>query len=74
MTFHAASTVSSSQRVRQLLQELDWNQAKLANKLGVAPNTVSRWMTGALPVPSWLHEYLGAMLALRRLAVQFDVL
>ena len=35
-----------SDRIRQLLQELKLTQAGLADRLGVSPATVSRWLAG----------------------------
>ncbi len=71
---NATASGNNASAVKKLLSELEWSQAKLASKLSVAPNTVSRWLTGGLPVPAWLTEYLSAMLAVRRLACQFEVL
>lgn len=69
-----AGVADERHRAKALLEELSWSQTKLASKLGVAPNTVSRWFTGALPVPPWVCEYLQTLLALRQLAARFDVL
>lgn len=63
----------AAKAVRAQLGELGWSQAKLATKLGVTPNTVSRWLTGGLPVPTWLGEYLGALLLVKRLACQLEL-
>jgi hypothetical protein len=55
------------------LEVLGWSQSKLARKLGVDPNTVSRWITGKSPVPLWLMEYLGALRAVKELALKLDL-
>ena len=62
--------------VTQLLEILDaigWSQAKLARKLQVDPNTVSRWVTGRCPVPPWVLEYLSALKAVKDLANALDL-
>ncbi len=38
-------------------KSLDWTQAQLAEKLRVAPNTVSRWEIGERPIP-WFMPIL----------------
>jgi len=48
------------------LQTLDWSQAALARRLGVAPNTVYRWAAGLLPAPAWLAGYLDMAATVRR--------
>ncbi len=48
------------------LQTLDWSQAELARRLGVAPNTVYRWAAGLLPSPAWLAGYLDMAATVRR--------
>lgn len=48
------------------LQTLDWSQAELARRLGVAPNTVYRWAAGLLPAPAWLAGYLDMAATVRR--------
>jgi transcriptional regulator with XRE-family HTH domain len=40
------------------LAALGMNQKKLADRLEVDRNTVSRWTTGATPVPGYVGEYL----------------
>ena len=48
------------------LDTLDWSQAEFARQVGVAPNTVYRWMAGTLPVPAWLTGYLDMAVTVRR--------
>ena len=52
------STISPewSKKIRQLLQDLRLTQAGLADRLGVSPATVSRWIQGR-------HEPVRAVLA-----------
>ncbi len=60
-------------RLLETLDVLGWNQAKLARKLQVDPNTVSRWVTGRSPVPAFVLEYLGALKAVKDLANALDL-
>lgn len=47
------------------LRELGWKQADLCRKAGLHKNTAVGWAaTGA---PQWVAEYLGALLAIKRL-------
>lgn len=38
-----------AEKVRKLLQEDDWTQQRLAERLGVSQSTVNRWVKGAEP-------------------------
>lgn len=40
--------------LKQRRAALGWTQAKLAEALGVQPNTVTRWENGVLPVPVYV--------------------
>ena len=37
---------------------LGWRQNDLCRRLGVTPTTVSRWSTGATPIPVYASAYL----------------
>ena len=43
---HQPTTREWSDRIRRLLRELKLTQAGLAERLGVSPATVSRWLAG----------------------------
>ena len=60
-------------RFLQILEDLGWSQAKLARKLQLDPNTVSRWVTGRTPVPTWALEYLTALKAIKDLVKTLDL-
>lgn len=45
---------------RARLRALDISQRRFAALAGVTTNTVSRWRTGALPVPLWVERLLDA--------------
>lgn len=57
----------------QTLEDIGWSQAKLARKLQIDPNTVSRWVTGRTPVPTWALEYLSALKAIKDLVKSLDL-
>ena len=62
--------------VTQLLEGLEaigWSQVKLARKLQLDPNTVSRWITGRTPVPGFVLEYLGTLRAVKDLVVKLGL-
>ena len=48
--------------VREALVRLEWSQKTLAERLGVDPDTVSRWCLGRVPVPGYAAEYLRVIL------------
>jgi ribosome-binding protein aMBF1 (putative translation factor) len=48
------------------LEELGWSKKKLAKRLGVWPETVSRWGT-TKEVPRYAMEYLSSCIAIKRL-------
>ena len=64
----------ASALMTELLTALGWSQAKFARKLGVDPNTVTRWIRGHTPVPKWALEYLQALNALKQVAKKLDIL
>lgn len=64
----------SSVLMAELLSSLGWSQAKFARKLGVDPNTVTRWIRGYSPVPKWALEYLQALNALKEVVKKLDIL
>ena len=50
-----------------VLAQLGWTQEELGRRLGMAPDTVSRWATGKVPMPVWLTAHVGLLLELREL-------
>lgn len=55
------------------LHELGWSQVELARRTELDPNTVSRWLTGKVPVPAWSLEYLRVLVAIKRLGANAGV-
>lgn len=53
------------------LTALAWKGSDFARKAGTVDNTVWRWRKGHTPIPQWVGEYLGAVLAIQRLHAQF---
>jgi len=49
------------------LAELGWTQAELGRRLGMAPDTVSRWATGRVSMPVWLSAHVALLLELQDL-------
>ena len=49
------------------LSEMGWTGSELARRLGVDPDTVSRWRRGRIPIPGYASAYL--TLAVRAKAV-----
>ena len=47
----------------QGLAALGWRQVEFANRTGVSPVTVNRWISGHLPVPTWAQRHLALLLA-----------
>lgn len=45
------------------LAALGWRQVEFANRTGVSPVTVNRWISGHLPVPAWAQHHLALLLA-----------
>lgn len=50
---------------KQALRELGWKQADLCRKAGIHKNTAVGWAANG--APRWVAEYLGALLAIKRL-------
>lgn len=48
----------TSNELRAELTALGWTQRRLADRLGVDPDTVSRWTNGRTAVPAYVAEYL----------------
>lgn len=50
---------------KQALRELGWKQADLCRKADIHKNTAVGWAANG--APQWVAEYLGALLAIKRL-------
>lgn len=59
----------TSTQLLSALKALHWTQAELARRTGISTQSVNAWATGSTPVPPWLPAYLGALLALRDVAI-----
>lgn len=55
------------------LRALGWKQTDFARKAGLNPTTISRWVTGDVPVPEWAARYLHAMQRIADLHTEFVV-
>lgn len=53
------------------LAALGWKQSDFCRKVGVTPNTPSRWIAGTTPIPPWVPAYLGAMQDLAALHAKY---
>lgn len=42
----------------EVVYRLGWSQAEFADRIGVHPNTVSKWMTGKTEVPGPVVAYV----------------
>jgi transcriptional regulator with XRE-family HTH domain len=51
------------------LSALGWTGRELCRRLGVHPNTVTKWRTGKAPVPAYAREYLRVMLLAKEILV-----
>lgn len=51
------------------LKALHWTQAELGRRTGISAQSVNAWATGSTPAPPWLPAYLGALVALRDVAI-----
>lgn len=56
----------SPEHLRQSLRRLGMTQAELAREIGVALPTVSRWATGAVPIPGYVPCIIDLMQRLRQ--------
>lgn len=61
------------QQLKSSLTILGWSQAELSRRIDYSPNTISRWMTGEIPIPAWMTAYIEAICAIRELAVKVGV-
>ena len=52
--------------LRDALVTLGMRQRAFAARLGVAPNTVNRWIGGAVPVPRYAEAFIDVLLAEQR--------
>lgn len=58
----------TSNELRAELSALGWTQKRLADRLGVEPDTVGRWANGRTPVPGYVVEYLRVVAIVVRFA------
>lgn len=58
----------TSDDFRSLMKRAGINQRQLAETLGVAPNTVSRWASGLIPVAQHAIAYLELLAKVREAA------
>ena len=49
------------QQLKSLRASLGWSQTRLAEELGVARNTVTRWEMGLNPIPPMAQRLLKSM-------------
>lgn len=68
------ATNLTADELRSIMRTLELTQARLAQDLGVEPNTVWRWVNGKLLVPQYAVAYLCGQLQIvdlrRRLATR----
>jgi transcriptional regulator with XRE-family HTH domain len=57
----------TAEEFRQRLSALGWSRAKLARRLDVHPNAVSRWAQGHTPVPGYAVAYLNVLDEMQRI-------
>lgn len=50
--------MNSSNQLRADMQTIGINGAQLSNRLGVHRNTVSNWLTDAVPIPQYAWEWV----------------
>ncbi len=55
---------------KELLKKTEQSQARLAETLGVSPQTVNRWAVGKLPAPKAVVLYLSLLVEFRALRTQ----
>ena len=48
----------TASELKRTLSILGWRGSHLSRRLGVHANSVSAWMTGKTPVPTYVEEYL----------------
>jgi transcriptional regulator with XRE-family HTH domain len=54
--------------LRERMNDLGLSQAALSRLVGVDKGAPGRWLSGAVPVPLWLVDHLGALQGLRGIA------
>jgi len=59
------------EQFHEALAALGWKAIDFTRKAGLVPNTAWRWGKGLTPIPTWVGEYLGAMLEIQRLHARF---
>jgi len=52
--------------LRDALATLGMRQRAFAARVGVTPNTVNRWIGGAVPVPRYAEAFIDVLLAEQR--------
>jgi transcriptional regulator with XRE-family HTH domain len=50
----------TGEELRRAIGALGMTQAAFADKMGVTPSAVYRWLSGQLPVPVYVESYLEA--------------
>jgi transcriptional regulator with XRE-family HTH domain len=50
------------EKFKDALTQLGMSQAEFARRTGVDATTVSRWMQGHSPLPTWAVEYIRVLL------------
>ena len=63
----------AGQEIRFLRKHLGWSSASLATHLGVTPETMSRWETGAIPMGVTADRLLRLIVAYRDRPVSFPL-
>jgi transcriptional regulator with XRE-family HTH domain len=58
--------------LRELMGLVGWTQADLADRAGVDPRTVGRWVRGETAIPRLLYEHLRLVLAFKRVDAILD--
>ena len=59
----------TNSQLRAALKKLDFSPTEFANQIGVARNTVNRWLMGSHAVPLWAQKYLKVLGELKKLRV-----
>ena len=49
------------------LTDLGWTGADFLRRVDLVPNTVWRWRKRTTPIPTWVEEYLKALLGIKAL-------
>ena len=70
MSTHSTPRMSPAQ-FQAAISSLGWKQSDFCRRVDLDKNTPSRWVAGKTPIPGWVPEYLGAMLAITRLHKEF---